>query len=146
MLMVRPTTRPVCTHVYTAVLNLVLKSNSFKFTPCSGPLSNDACIAKSFEVLALIFSTDCSPIDWLQSALKITRFQNGNQASRRWGEKLNQYGAQVEAAAENQTLCRKNYFAQPAIRPDCNFFGDWISAPFPPHTVPWTIDSKPLLN
>jgi hypothetical protein len=36
----------------------------------------DARSSKSFEVLTLIFSTDCSPIDWLQSALKITRFEN----------------------------------------------------------------------
>jgi hypothetical protein len=31
---------------------------------------------KKIEVLTLIFSTDCSPIDWLQSVLKITRFEN----------------------------------------------------------------------
>jgi hypothetical protein len=46
--------------------------------------------AKNFEVLPLIFSTDCSPIEWLQSVLKITRFENvfffyENQASRSWG-------------------------------------------------------------
>jgi hypothetical protein len=40
------------------------------------PLYGDARSAKSFEVLTLIFSTDCSPIDWLQSVLKITRFEN----------------------------------------------------------------------
>jgi hypothetical protein len=37
-------------------------------------LHGDACSAKSFEVLPLIFSTDCSPINWLQSVLKIRRF------------------------------------------------------------------------
>ena len=44
----------------------------------------------------LIFSTEVSPIDWLQSALKIKRFENiflffllfENQASRSWGVKL----------------------------------------------------------
>jgi hypothetical protein len=40
------------------------------------PLYGDARSAKSFGVLTLIFSTDCSPIDWLQSVLKITRFEN----------------------------------------------------------------------
>jgi hypothetical protein len=30
---------------------------------------------KSFEVLPLIFITDCSPIDWLQSVLKIRSFE-----------------------------------------------------------------------
>ena len=52
--------------------------------------------AKSFKVLALIFSTDCSPIDWLQSVLKIRSFENlflffllfENQASRFRGGKL----------------------------------------------------------
>jgi hypothetical protein len=46
--------------------------------------------------LALIFSTDCSPIDWLQSVLKIRSFENvfhffllfENQASRLGGGKL----------------------------------------------------------
>ena len=42
----------------------------------SEPLQGDARSAKSFEVLTLIFSTDCSPIDWLQSVLKISRFEN----------------------------------------------------------------------
>ena len=32
--------------------------------------------AKSFEVLPLIFITDCSPIGWLQSVLKIRSFEN----------------------------------------------------------------------
>jgi hypothetical protein len=40
------------------------------------PLFGDACNAKSLEVLTLVFSTDCSPIGWLQSVLKITRFEN----------------------------------------------------------------------
>jgi hypothetical protein len=39
-------------------------------------LYGDARSAKSFEVWILIFSTDCSPLDWLQSVLKITRFEN----------------------------------------------------------------------
>jgi hypothetical protein len=46
--------------------------------------------------LTRVFSTDCSPIDWLQSVLKITRFENvflvffffENQASRSRGVKL----------------------------------------------------------
>jgi hypothetical protein len=42
------------------------------------PLHGNACSAKSFEVLALIFSTDCSPIDWLQSVLKIRSFEKEN--------------------------------------------------------------------
>jgi hypothetical protein len=60
------------------------------------PLYGDARSAKNFEVLTLIFSTDCSPIDWLQSVLKITRFEYvffsfsffENQASRSRGVKL----------------------------------------------------------
>jgi hypothetical protein len=47
-----------------------------KFTRGLEPLYGDARSAKSFEVLALIFSTDCSPIDWLQSVLKFTLFEN----------------------------------------------------------------------
>jgi hypothetical protein len=35
----------------------------------------DGCSAKSLEVLPLIFITDCSPIDWLQSVLKIRSFE-----------------------------------------------------------------------
>jgi hypothetical protein len=31
---------------------------------------------KSFEVLHLIFITDCSPVDWLQSVLTIRSFKN----------------------------------------------------------------------
>jgi hypothetical protein len=54
-----------------------LKINRSKFTRGLEPLYGDALSAKSFEVLTLIFSTDCSPIDWLQSVLKITRFENG---------------------------------------------------------------------
>jgi hypothetical protein len=38
------------------------------------PLYGDACSAKFFEVLPLIFITDCCPIDWLQSVLKIRSF------------------------------------------------------------------------
>jgi hypothetical protein len=40
------------------------------------PLYGDARSAKGFEVLTLDFSSDCSPIDWLQSVLKFTRFEN----------------------------------------------------------------------
>jgi hypothetical protein len=54
----------------------VLKINSSKFTRGLEPLHGDACSAKSFEVLHLIFRTDCSPIDRLQSVLKITRFED----------------------------------------------------------------------
>ena len=42
----------------------------------TAPLYGDACSAKSFEVLPLIFITDCSPIGWLQSVLKIRSFEN----------------------------------------------------------------------
>jgi hypothetical protein len=58
------------------------------------PLNGDARSAKSLEVLTLVFSADCSPIDWLQSVLKITRFENvffllfENQASRSRGVEL----------------------------------------------------------
>jgi hypothetical protein len=55
---------------------LNLKINRSEFTRGLEPLYGDALSAKSFEVLSLIFSTDCSPIDWLQSVLKITRFEN----------------------------------------------------------------------
>ena len=54
----------------------VLKTNASKFTSGLEPLFGDACSAKSSEVLTLVFSTDCNPIDWLQSVLKITRFEN----------------------------------------------------------------------
>ena len=115
----------------------LLKINSSKFTRGLEPLYGDACSAKSLEVLTLVFSTDCSPIDWLQSALKIARFENiflfflffENQASRSWGVKLDQYGALVEAAAQNQSYGRKNYFVQPTIRPHRNF----LAIGFLPH-------------
>jgi hypothetical protein len=42
----------------------------------SEPLQGDARSAKSFAVLTLIFSTDCSPIDWRHSVQKISRFEN----------------------------------------------------------------------
>jgi hypothetical protein len=62
----------------------------------SEPLQGDARSAKSFEVLTLIFSADCSTIDWLQSVLKISRFENvflfyfifENQASRSRGSEI----------------------------------------------------------
>ena len=38
--------------------------------------NGDECSAKSFEVLPLIFITDCSPIVWLQSVLKIRSKEN----------------------------------------------------------------------
>ena len=74
----------------------ILKMIRSKSARGSEPLRGDARSAKSFEVLTLIFSTDCSPIDWLQSVLKITRFENvflfyfffENQASRSRGVKL----------------------------------------------------------
>jgi hypothetical protein len=40
------------------------------------PLHGDACAGKSYEVLPLILSSDCSPINWQQSALKIRHFEN----------------------------------------------------------------------
>ena len=49
------------------------KDKSFQIYPQFGTFTWRC--AKSFEVLTLIFSTDCSPIDWLQSVLKITRFE-----------------------------------------------------------------------
>ena len=81
--------------MYTA-RGMLLKINSSKFTRGWEPLQGDARSAKSFKVLTPIFSTDCSPIDWLQSVLKITRFENvflfyfffENQASRSRGVKL----------------------------------------------------------
>ena len=79
----------------------VLKINRSKCARGLDPLYGDACSAKSFKVLALIFSTDCSLIEWLQSALKIRaktfeNFENlflffllfENQASRLGGGKL----------------------------------------------------------
>jgi len=83
-------------HVPFHVPWYLLKINASKFTHGLEPLYGDACSAKSLEVLTLVFSTDCSPIDWLQSALKIKRFENiflfflffENQASRSWGVKL----------------------------------------------------------
>ena len=54
----------------------ILKINRSKFTRGLDPLIVDACSAKIFEVLPLIFSTDCSPVDWLQSVLKFKRFED----------------------------------------------------------------------
>jgi hypothetical protein len=56
--------------------HLLLKINASKFTRGWEPLQGDARSAKSFKVSTLISSTDCSPIDWLQSVLTITRFEN----------------------------------------------------------------------
>jgi hypothetical protein len=53
----------------------ILKTNEFKFTLILDPLYGDEFSAKSFEVLPMIFSTDCSPIDWLQSLLKTRHFE-----------------------------------------------------------------------
>jgi hypothetical protein len=53
----------------------VLKINRSKFTHGLEPLYGDARSAKSFEVLTLVFSADRSPIEWLQSVIKITRFE-----------------------------------------------------------------------
>ena len=74
----------------------LLKINRSKCARGLDHLHGNACSAKSFEVLALIFSTDCSLIEWLQSALKIENFENlflffllfENQASRLGGGKL----------------------------------------------------------
>jgi hypothetical protein len=55
---------------------VVLKTIASKFTRGVDPLHGDAYSAKSFKVLTQVFDTDCSPIDWLQSVLKITRFEN----------------------------------------------------------------------
>ena len=54
----------------------LLKTNRSKITLGLEPLYGDALSAKSFEVLTLVFSTDCSPIDGPQTVLKITRFGN----------------------------------------------------------------------
>jgi hypothetical protein len=75
--------------------------NASKFTRGLDPFYVDACGAKSFEVSPLIFDTDCSPIDWLQFVLKISRFENvflfffltENQTSRSREEELDYYGA-----------------------------------------------------
>ena len=61
---------------YKKDLHDLLKSNRSKFTRGLDPLCGDARSAKSFKVLALIFSTDCSPVDWLQSVLKVKSFEN----------------------------------------------------------------------
>ena len=57
-------------HIDTSILSAT------RIHPVLDPLYGDACSAKSFEVLPLIFITDCSPIDWLQSVLKIRSFEN----------------------------------------------------------------------
>jgi hypothetical protein len=58
----------------------VLKTNASKFTRGLDnglePLYGGACNATSLKVLTLVFCTDWSPIDWLQSLLKIARFEN----------------------------------------------------------------------
>jgi hypothetical protein len=74
----------------------ILKISGSKFTRGLDPLKGDACSAKGFEVLPLIFTTDCSLIDWLQSVLKIKSFEIyfffsqlfEDQASRLGGGKL----------------------------------------------------------
>ena len=65
--------------ISTIVLSVIYIATIFSATrihPVLDPLYGDACSAKSFEVLPLIFITDCSPIDWLQSVLKIRSFEN----------------------------------------------------------------------
>ena len=82
--------------IYIVTRVTVLKINGSKCARGLDPWHGNACSAKSFEVLALIFSTDCSPIDWLQSVLKIRSFENiflffllfENQASRLGAGKL----------------------------------------------------------
>jgi hypothetical protein len=76
-----------------------------------GPLYGDACSAKSFEVLTLVFSTDCSPIGWIQSVLRITRFENiflfflffeNQQASRSRGGEIGR--REMEAGGRRRTF------------------------------------------
>ena len=74
----------------------VLKINRSKCARGLDPLYGDARSAKSFKVLALIFITDCSHVDWLQCVLKMESFKNlflsfllfENQASRLGGGKF----------------------------------------------------------
>jgi hypothetical protein len=82
------------------------------------PLYGDACSAKGFEVLPLIFSTDCSLIDWQQSVLKIKSFENLFSPSflkiRRHVWEGGNWISMVprgRSCCSEQTYDKKNYFA-----------------------------------
>jgi hypothetical protein len=128
----------VHTAVLNLVLNLVLKINASKFTLGLAPLYGDACSAKSLEVLTLVFSTDCSPIDWLQSVLKITRFKNvflfffslfENEASRSRGGEIGLVWCLGGSCCSESDLWQEEIFCIANHSAASQLFGDRISAP-----------------
>jgi hypothetical protein len=128
----------------TWILNLVciLKTHGFKFTRGLEPLYGDARIAKSFEVLTLLFSTDCSPIDWLQSALKIRRFENVFLFFLFWKSGVTFAGGKIGlvwclswSCWSESVLWQEELFCIANHPASSQFFGDRISAPCPQHAV-----------
>ena len=117
----------------------VLKINRSKFTRGLEPLYGDARSAKSFEVLTLIFRTDCSPIDWLQSVLKITRFENvflfylffENQASRSRGGEIGLVRCLGRSCCSESELWQEELCCIANHSAASQLFGDRISAPCP---------------
>ena len=117
----------------------ILKINASKFTRGLEPLYGDACGAKSLEVLTLVFSTDCSPIDWLQSVLKITRFENvflffllfENQASRSRGCEIGLVWCLGRSCYSESDFWQEELFCIANHSAASQLFGDWISAPCP---------------
>ena len=121
----------------------VLKMIRSKFTRGWEPLQCDARSAKSFKVLTLIFSTDCSPIDWLQSVLKITRFENvflfyfffENQASRSRGGEIGWVWCLGRSCWSESDFWQGELFCIANHSAASQLFVDRISAPCPWHTV-----------
>ena len=110
------------------------KDKSFQIYPRFGTFTWRC--AKSFEVLTLIFSTDCSPIDWLQSVLKITRFENvflfflffENQASRPWGGEIGLVWCLGRSCCSESELWQEELFRIANHSAASQLFGDRISA------------------
>jgi hypothetical protein len=115
----------------------LLKTNASKFTRGLEPLYGDACSAKSLGVLTLVFSTDYSPINWLQSVLKITRFEKiflfflfyENQASRSRGGEIGLVRCLGRSCFSESELWQEELFRIANHSAASTLFGDRISAP-----------------
>ena len=131
----------------------LLKTNASKFTRGLEPLYGDACSAKSLEVLTLVFSTDCSPIDWLQSALKIKRFENIFLFfSLFWKSGVTFVGGEIglvrclgRSCCSESELWQEELFCIANHSAASQLFVDRISAPCPWHAVaPRRAQKRPL--
>jgi hypothetical protein len=129
------TRAPAGTGAHTAVL----KINASKFTRGLEPLYGGACSAKSLKVLTLVFRTDCSPIDWLQSVLKITRFENvflfflflKNQVSRSRGGEIGLVWCLGRNCCSESDFWQEELFCIANHSAASQLFGDRIFAPCP---------------